>query len=409
MFAPASQGSRPNVVLILIDTMRADHLPFHGYERPTAPFLTRLASEGVVFDRAWSTSSWTAPATASLFTSLYPEQHGVTRRVDSATGRVNRVPESAETIAEAFRAAGYHTLGVSDNGLVSPELGFDQGFDVFESAVGATAERVNKWIRDQRPDLASGRPYFLYVHYMEPHEPYLPHEPWFRDFSGDGWRKTPGRALAAAYDSEIRALDEGLARLYRTMGWDDGTIVVVTADHGEEFGDHGGGGHAHSLFSELLRVPLVFHAPHGRFTPRHVSEPVSLLDVLPTLRALIGRPAGPRDEGVSLAGLLRGRDESFDRVLHAHLEQFETGRIWKATLAGEWKRITLDPGLPMLFNLLDDPRERHDLAQEEPAAAAALDEAARELEARLPTPLGPVEASPGAQALQELRALGYVR
>ena len=94
-------------------------------------------------------SAGSAPATASLFTSLYPEQHGVTRRVDSATGRVNRVPESAETIAEAFRAAGYHTLGVSDNGLVSPELGFDQGFDVFEPAVGATAERVNSV--DSRP------------------------------------------------------------------------------------------------------------------------------------------------------------------------------------------------------------------------------------------------------------------
>jgi len=398
----------PNVVLILVDTLRADHLPFHGYERPTAPFLSRLAAEGVVFDRAWSTSGWTAPATASLLTSLYPQQHGVVRPPDPAGRRVNRIPPGAQTMAEALHVAGYRTFAVSDNVLVSPRMGFDQGFDVFEASVGATVERVNKWIRDHRAEMAAAAPYFLYVHYMEPHEPYLPHEPWFRAFSADGLAASARpRHFVAAYDSEIRALDESLSRLYRTMGWDDGTVLIVTSDHGEEFGDHGGGGHGHSLFSELLHVPLVFHAPPGRFAPGRVDEPVSLIDVLPTLRALLDLPAGPRDEGVSLAGLLQGRHEGFDRPLFAHLEQLETRRIWTATLEGEWTRISLTPGAPLLFNLADDPYERRDLSRDALPTAAWLGRSAERFAARLRPPPGPVPANPGARELEELRALGY--
>jgi arylsulfatase A-like enzyme len=397
------------VVLILIDTLRADHLPLYGYERRTAPFLSRLAREGVVFDHAWSTSGWTAPATASLFTSLYPQQHGVVRPPDPAGRRVNRVPADVQTIAQAMHVAGYRTFAVSDNALVSPRLGFDQGFDVFEASVGATAERVNKWVRDHRAEMTSTQPYFLYVHYMEPHEPYLPQEPWFRAFSADGLAAAARpRHFVAAYDSEIRALDESLGRLYGTMGWDEETVVIVTSDHGEEFGDHGGGGHGHSLFSELLHVPLVFHGPPGRFVTGRVDEPVSLVDVLPTLRALLDQPPGPRDEGVSLAGLLRGRSEGFDRPLFAHLEQFQTGRVWTATLQGEWKRIALTPGRSLLFNLTDDPRERHDLSEASPPITAWLRGSEERFTARLSAPPGPVPGDPSPQELEELRALGYM-
>jgi arylsulfatase A-like enzyme len=407
---------RPNVVVILVDTLRADHLTVYGYARPTAPFLSQLAAEGVVFEHAWSTSGWTAPATASLFTSLYPEQHGVVRRLDPASGRVNRIPPEAQTIAEALRAGGYRTFGVSDNVIVAPEMGFDQGFDVFEASSGASVERVNKWVRDHRADLEAGQPYFLYLHYMEPHEPYPPHEPWFRQFSTDGLAgDARPRHFVAAYDSEIRALDDSLARLHRTMGWDANTIVVVTSDHGEEFGDHGGGGHAHSLFAELLHVPLVFHSGDRRFAPGRVDEPVSLVDVLPTLRGLLRLPAGPHDEGVSLAGLLAGRREGFDRPLFAHLEQFATGRVWSATLEGEWKRIHLAPGGAMLFNLADDPADRHDLladggpGDDALVAAARLSEEAERLAARLGAPPEPVTVTPDAATLEELRALGYTR
>jgi arylsulfatase A-like enzyme len=399
---------RPNVVVILVDTLRADHLPVYGYERPTAPFLTRLAGESAVFERAWSTSGWTAPATASLFTSLYPQQHGVVRGFDAVRGTVNRIPAGAQTMAEALRAAGYRTYAVSDNVLVSPELGFDRGFDVFEASTGASVERVNKWIRDRRAELSSGGPYFLYVHYMEPHEPYLPHEPWFREFSADGRAVSARpRHFVAAYDSEIRALDESLSRLYRAMGWDEDTVLVVTSDHGEEFGDHGGGGHGHSLFSELLRVPLIVRGPG--LVARRIDEPVSLVDVLPTLRTLVTAPAGPHDEGVSLAGLLRGGSEGFDRPLFAHLEQFKTHRVWSATLEGEWKRIALLPGGPLLFNLADDPGEHDDLAAIADHATDRLASRALELEQRLPAPRVAEPAHPSARTLEALRALGYTR
>ena len=178
------------------------------------------------------------------------------------------------------------------------------------------------------------------------------------------------------------------------MGWDDGTIVVVTADHGEEFGDHGGGGHAHSLFSELLRVPLVFHAPHGRFTPRHVSEPVSLLDVLPTLRAPHRAAGRPRDEGVSLAGLLRGATRASTvccTPTWSSSRRAASGRRpWPAS--GSGSRSIPDCRCSSTCSTTRGSVTTSRRRSRRPPAA--LDEAARELEARLPTPLGPVGSSP---------------
>ncbi|MET0555230.1 MAG: sulfatase [Vicinamibacteria bacterium] len=402
---------RPNVVVILVDTLRADHLPAYGYARDTAPFLQTLAAEGVVFENAWSTSSWTAPATASLFTSLHPQQHGVVHGLDRNTtdGRrlVNRIPAAVETLAEMFKDAGYLTLGVSDNAHVSRETGFDQGFDEFESATGATAERLHKWVRDHRPRMAK-QPYFLYVHYVEPHEPYLPREPWYSQYARDGRAHPTHAKFVDAYDSEIRSLDDGLGRLYRACGWSEDTVVIVTSDHGEEFGDHGGGGHAHSLYSEVLRVPLVVHGVPGA-VPHRVDEPVSLIDVMPTLRELIGRPADARAEGLSLLGLLRGGGQGFDRPLFAHLVQFETGRIWEATIEGEWKRLRLRPGAPQLYNLADDPQEAHDLSETLPSVAAALDRRGSALAARMPVLPAAVDTAVSPQTAESLRALGYAR
>jgi arylsulfatase A-like enzyme len=408
---------RPNVVVVLIDTLRADHLPFHGYPRDTAPFLSSLAEGGVVFDHAWSTSSWTAPATASLFTSLYPQEHGVVHGLDrTVTGApagsgnrlVNRIPAAVQTVAEMFHDAGYLTLGVSDNAHVSRETGFDQGFDEFESATGATAERLHKWVRDHRPRMTAHQPYFLYVHYVEPHEPYLPREPWYSAFAKDDVQHPSHARFVNAYDSEIRSLDDGLGRLYRACGWSEDTVLVVTSDHGEEFGDHGGGGHAHSLYSELLHVPLLVHGLPGA-VPRRVDEPVSLIDVLPTLRELVGLPADPRAEGVSLLSLLRGGGQGLDRPLFAHLVQFETGRIWEATLQGEWKRLRLRPGAPQLYNLVDDPLERHDLSETVPSVSAALDRRGAALAARMPALPAAVDTAVSAETAESLRALGYAR
>lgn len=405
---------RPNVVVILIDTLRADHLSFHGYARPTAPFLSTLAGEGVVFDNAWSTAGWTAPATASLFTSLYPQQHGVVFGLDRAVDGepiedrrlVNRIPAEIETLAEMFQAAGYRTLGVSDNVHVSRETGFDQGFDEFESSTGATAERLHKWVRDHRAQMAQRQPYFLYAHYVEPHEPYLPREPWYSKFAQDGTPRGSHARFVDAYDSEIRSLDDGLARLYRACGWSEDTVLVVTSDHGEEFGDHGAGGHAHTLYSELLHVPLLVRGLPGAVA-RRVDESVSLVDVLPTLRDLVGRPADPRAEGVSLLPLLRGGTQGFDRPLFAHLVQFRTGRVWEATLQGEWKRIRLHPGAPQLFNLADDPREQQDLSGTLPSVSAALDRDQAAFATRFGAPRIPVDTAMTPQTLEGLRALGY--
>jgi arylsulfatase A-like enzyme len=170
---------RPNVVLVVADTLRADHLPFYGYARETAPFLARLAASGAVFEQAASTSSWTAPATASLLTGLYPPQHGVvlglraTRRMrrTQPTLELNRIPGAVTTLAELLHDAGYRTFGVADNITVCRELGFADGFDRWQTLPYAGAAAVADQILAWAADLAAARPYFLYVHLMDPHHP----------------------------------------------------------------------------------------------------------------------------------------------------------------------------------------------------------------------------------------------
>jgi arylsulfatase A-like enzyme len=402
---------RPNVVLVLLDAVRADHLPIYGYPRDTAPFLTSLAKRATVFDRAYSSSGWTSPATASLFTSLHPFQHGVIwnmRRMRESEFRVSRVPDEPETIAEALKKAGYATFAVSDNPSASDLGGFDAGFDRFESASDASATAVNRRVKKWRSEITGDRPYFLYLHYMDAHEPYLPQGRAFDEFMKDG-RPNPRRDFVAAYDSEIRLLDSKVQGLFESMGWDENTIVIVTSDHGEGFHDHGLVGHANSLYDELMRVPLIIHGVGA--LPQRIAVPVGHVDILPTLRDLLGLPPDPRNVGWSLAALLRtGAWSRGDRPLLAHLKQFDEKQEIRAVVFGRHKLIERRPGRAELYDVEADPGETRDLAAVHPDIVARLRDtydrteasATRYAQSNRDTALSP-------EAIEKLRALGYVQ
>ncbi len=373
--APAPSGP-PNIVLIVIDTLRPDHLPFHGYDRNTTPFLATMAEEGVVFERAHSTSSWTAPAMASMLTSLHPVQHGVlsglvavrTQQRDDPTVTLNRIPEGVATAAEVLRDGGYSTWGVADNLNICADLGFEQGFQHFRMTSDEGAATVNATIRGWAHRLTDETPYFLYVHYMDPHRPYRKRAPWYAPMEGELLDSI------SAYDSEISYVDQKIEELRQLLGWDENTLVIITSDHGEEFLDHGGWDHGRTLYAEVVDVPLLVWmspdlAPGDGGEPaarlgRRIAEPVSVLDILPTMREAAGLPRADAEQGLSLLPTVDGRGEApTGRVFRADLRSppwFGSLTLHSVTRDGQKYILTLPDG-EELYDLTRDPDERESL------------------------------------------------
>jgi arylsulfatase A-like enzyme len=341
-------GGPPQVVLLIQgDTLRADHLDVYGYGRPTAPVLHRLADEGALFRHAISQTSWTKAATPTVMTSLYPSTHGVHKITD-------RLPTSANTIAQAFRDAGYATLSFSSVSFTGQFTNLHQGFEELhesESTAGRAGPRGSKTAReyvdrflewlDAHPDT----PVFAYLHFFDPHPPYQPNPPfdamwadpkrreeYLRDLEvlkkvvADAFLAQRGMAtpeeLARAgideasfieyskdwYDGSIRGMDTEIGRLVerlRGLGLEQRSLVAFYGDHGEEFHDHGRMWHGQSIYGEMIRVPLILWAP-GRVAPGlEVKEPVGLIDVMPTLLEMSRVPVPTTAQGQSLGALLR--------------------------------------------------------------------------------------------------------
>jgi len=374
---PALGGHIPEggrgVILISIDTLRADHLGAYGYERDTSPAIDRLASEGTLFERTYSHGAWTLPTHASLFTSQIPSEHGVIR------GN-RKIRESLVTLPETLQANGFQTQGFSAVGLVSHQFGFEQGFDSFSYQMGATAEgtidQVIDWLRDERRGS-----FFLFVHFFDPHDPYWPADPQYRSlfdpsYRGDAGRKpeafenlrvsNPGGRLSerefehlmALYDGEIRYVDHHLARLFAALEAPDlqDAFVVVTADHGEEFRDHGGLGHARSLYEEMVHVPLVIRGPG---IPRgvRVKTPARHIDVAPTLLDVLGLPAEPTHRGTSLMPLVENPETADARVAVLENQRWWFDQV--AVVVGDRKyHWDLNQARGRSYNLDVDPAEQ---------------------------------------------------
>jgi arylsulfatase len=423
------EDGRVSVVLVVIDTTRADHLGPYGAERDTTPFLNAWSRRGMVFERALATSSWTLPSMGSLLTGLYPNQHGAGRPPTSKGGSFAGLAQAAPTLTEALHDAGYRTGAFVNNPFLHPTFGLDRAFDHYEyveghnapdQAAGPVVDSVQRWLAEED----ARWPFFLLVHLMDPHLAYDP-DPSVRGTFTAGLetslelpierRQTVEQAMdsltqsdwdlvTGAYDEELRYVDDQLARLFTLLDerpGGDSTLVVVTSDHGEEFAEHGGFEHGHTLFQELLHVPLLIVGPGVRAA--RVDTPVSLVDVAPTILAAAGLGHGGQ-AGASLWPLLDGSGELPERALLAEGNLYGGQR--RAIVRWPHKLVLdLRSGSASLYDLAADPLERTDLAAEQP-------ERARQLEQELPA-LPRAEPSTttvdvGADLQQDLQELGYV-
>lgn len=302
------KDKKPNVVVIMIDTLRADHLGFNGYERNTSPVIDKFAAENLNCKRNFTPAPWTPAAIASLFTGLYPSAHGMMppNGRDEAAKKSIRLASGWTTMAELFKNNGYYTEGFSPNPWITEGFGFKQGFDVFPYKERAIAEEVNKYAKasvEKWKKEAADKPLFLYLHYLDPHDPYKPPVPYDTMFSGPlKSAEYPERQvdMIGRYDGEIRYTDAMLGELFDYLKAEkiyDDAIVVLLADHGEQFVEHGSQGHGHNVYTEETFVPLIFKI-NGK--KGEIKELTSIVDIMPTLVDAAGLKNAPKMQGVSV-------------------------------------------------------------------------------------------------------------
>jgi arylsulfatase A-like enzyme len=431
---------RPDILLVTIDTLRADHCSAYGYGRPTTPRLDALARAGVLFETAYAPMATTAPAHATIFTGLLPLWHGLVKN-----GYV--LAPGHRRLAAALAEAGYRTGAVVGSFALDRRFGLAAGFATYDDrfsgrdpsmktpsweghAVGGgtfdrradeTRERAVEWLRAngylERPS-RQGPPFFLWVHFFDPHRPYDPpadHGRLFPPMNADTLA-----AEIAAYDGEIHYADAQLGLLLdalRDAGRLDRTLTVVTADHGEGLMQHGHMEHGLHIYEEAVRVPFVVHWPSALFA-RRLDGPVQLADVGPTLATVAGlswpEAAG---QGRSLSAVLRGRAEPDPRrevflQRRRYDEPLASGRVVKgqqyALRSGPWKYIeSREEGTYELYDLRSDPREQTNLLPASPAEASSLPGRLARFVRSAPAPAA--AQAVGEEEARRLRSLGYVQ
>ncbi len=408
----SGQRQPPAVLLITLDTTRADRLGAYGSTSGATPFLDALAARSVVFERAYAVAPMTLPAHASLFTGRLPTRTGVRWNGEQ------RLPDAAAdlpTLAERLRGAGYATGAFVSASVLDRAFGLDRGFERYDDEVGEavagpggawkaerpareTLARALAWLAEQR----SGRPVFLWVHLFEPHDPYLPPAPFDSRFADD------------PYSGEIAATDAALARLLEHPRFrrEAEAIVSVIGDHGESLGEHGEATHGILLHEATLHVPWLLAAPG--IPPRRLGGLVSQVDLAPTLLALAG--AAPLAEasaldGIDLSSAMRGAaDGGRSRTLYAESLYASALYGWaplRSTRRGSYKWVAGTRG--ELYDIDADPGETRDLRVTQPAEAGALERALAEIRAR--ETLAGAAAAPlpmDAALAASLRSLGYL-
>jgi arylsulfatase A-like enzyme len=443
----AAPAGAPNVVLLMVDTLRGDHLGCAGYTRIRTPHIDGLAAAGIRFANAFAQSSWTRPSVATILTGLYPSSHGAVHKADV-------LPDRVDTLAELLARGGYQTAALANNANVSEVFNFQQGFDDFRylapelffhadeqaaqlalynglrlvrerffarrvdvrnyyhPAEDVTAEAI-RWLEGRRD---ADRPFFLFVHYMDPHDPYMVHP-----FDGEGYARVanpnPPPAVAERYrqlyDGEIAYLDQHVGVLLddlKRRGLWERTLVILTADHGEEFHEHGGWWHGTTLYDEQVQVPLVVKPP-GAASPRVVDDLATSLDIVPTVMAAAGLPAPDVLQGHALplgGGPVPARESVF-------AEEDLEGNVLQAVRTREWKLINANPDNPRglqpeeLYELGPDPDEKTNVARQSPASLELMRAALGKSYLQARAHAGETQQTGGDAATTErLRSLGYV-
>ena len=370
-----------NLVIILIDTLRSDHLASYGYERDTAPFLGELAAGGIQL-QGYPASSWTRPSIATLLTGLHPQRH-------QAIGRRDSLPEDVAFLPQVLADAGFTTAGYAGNMNASRRWGFHRGFQQWRqcSPQGKVkARRVTYEALEMLPSLEA--PFLLYIHYVDPHDPYRPERAWEDEAEprpyvqpkqvreqGVPWEAAEIRRMVDQYDGEIREMDAQIRRLFQALaerGLLEDTLVVVTSDHGEEFGEHGGLTHGVTLYEEVLRVPFLLWSREG--LPHYASDAVlHQVDFLPTVLEALGLAAHtpPRLDGTSRWQQIAAGTSPAPEDLFFHLDLSGRGAVAMTRHPWKWIHTNATPH-DQLFDLAADPGETRTL-DARTSAAASLD------------------------------------
>jgi arylsulfatase A-like enzyme/predicted Zn-dependent protease len=403
--AGRSPSHADSVLLITLDTTRADRIGAYGARDVETPALDALAAGGVIFGQAWAVAPITAPSHATLFTGLYPPRHGVR---DNA---VHYLADERSTVAEHLAAAGFRTAAFVSAMVLERRFGFDQGFEVYDDDLAASGARRQSRMMIERPadvtvaralewldDLGDDERYFLWVHLFDPHAPYAPPPPWADRFAD------------RLYDGEVAAMDDAIGRLLRhPRAAAPDTLVVAVGDHGESLGEHGEQTHGFLVYEATLRVPWIMRLPRGPAGLR-IDIPVSQVDLVPTLLEALAVPLEVgRDEAIegrSLLPLLSGARDVPARTLFAESEAPFLSYGWSPLRAARRGAIKLvDAPTVELYDLDRDPGELEDLAAARPGD---VDRLAGELEAW--SAAGAVSASRApvdGRTADQLRALGY--
>ena len=385
--------ARPPILLISIDTLRADHLPAWGYRGVATPHLDALRSDSVLFANAYSQAPLTLASHASLLTGLLPPRSGVRDNFGFT------LAAGTPTIASFLRSAGYSTGGAISAAVLTKKTGIDQGFDFYDDSVeegsrverdgGRTAEILLRWIEQAREG-----PFFAFLHLFEPHAPYEPPEPW----------RT--RYAARPYDGEIARADEIVGTVLdrlKSRGLYERSIVVLLSDHGEGLGDHGEREHGVFLYREAIHVPLLIKLPGNARRGERVEAPTALVDVFPTLAGLLHLPAPPDLSGNALLGGAGSAPDPHRAIYSETLyPRLRLGWSDLASLVDD-RHHYIEAPRPELYDVIADPAERRDLAPGLPPAFRSL----RVALSRIPHPFTPAAAGSPEQA-KKLASLGYL-
>jgi arylsulfatase A-like enzyme len=396
---------KPNVIIYLIDTLRADHLGVYGYDRPTSPNIDAFARRATLFRHAQAQSSWTRTAVTSIITGLNPQSHRV-------NGRTDMLPDSAITLAEYLKEEGYLTIGYITNGNVDARFAMDQGYDYYvrlresrdKREVHILSDAVNETVFRFFDVEEIQEPYFLFIHVSDPHAPYMPPEPFrsrfakgvpadlglidnVRPFSNGDKVAPPGtrQAFTNLYDAEIAFNDHHFGRLIaglEALDQFDDSLILLISDHGEEFFEHGGWEHGRTLNGDQLNVPMILKLPGGVAAGLELDPVVRQVDVLPTLLDTLGVEIPADLDGQSLLPLMRRQTVARPPVSYSLL--LIDDRVLEGAVARGWKLVqdlsaeNLSP-VESLYNLSVDPLEQVDVKDENPLQRGYLRQALRAL------------------------------
>ena len=448
----AKWSRQPNVLLIGIETLRADHVSCLGYSRHTTPTLDNLAKEGVAFSRAIATSSWTIPTVMSVLTSLYPGVHKTTH-----TQRV--LPKGITTLAEILKENGYKTVAFISNPTLDRRCGFSKGFDLYDDFTvqfdlgldlfdnsdkgnqnihtTMTSEAVNRaaigWLQKNHR-----KPFFMFVFYFDPHYDYVPPPPFDTAFDPNYEGSVDGRGInselrkstrprqrdldhiIALYDGEVLYTDGYVSKLlekFTEYGILDETLISVFGDHGDEFYEHGSTTHTHTLYNELIHVPLILRWPPEIPKNRRVDVMVSQVDIMPTVLDYLDIKYDGFMQGSSLRTLIERQDEKLHDVLYAEVSA--EGNLVFAAAISRYKKLILhlNSGKKQLFDLINDPGEQIDIykaqSSNEPIALESHLNLWLSNNNKLAKQLSGIEgfhkADLDEDRLRQLKALGYIQ